>query len=399
MTPYVRKGRKIFEMRVPLRNGGDGPIRTCGTTDKVIADEMEALVKRLAKKEKYWPLMEAVTQNPPRLTLKELWHADNNDMLDELMASLDDPDLAEYLDDWEKWVNSNLNHTTTAAMYRMQVSTLIAPDGGDSEAFPKSELTTARVNTWLADYGGSSGYKRKLLYALFSFIRYLIEAGVFETNPIDKITRPKKGKKDTRWETEENDIRIVVAAPAEYQGLFAFIKSTGSEVSPPLADEFTAREIELWPEDEGRYCGLAHVPGTKTETRDRHDVYIEKWARPFLERALHGLLPNAKVFPGISRYQAHWHHQNAADAVQVLRYTLRHARHSWAVRARKCRPQVSFEAIAEQLGNTVAVVADVYAQYKMSPEERRKEGAPATNSATQTESETKIIPIRESASQ
>lgn len=386
-------------MRVPLRTGGDGPIRTCGTEDPEIAAEIEALVKRLVKRQKYWPLLEAVTQNPPRLTLMDLWQADNNDMLDELMASLDDPDLTEYLDDWEKWVESNLGKTGTAQMYRKQVDTLIAPEGEDSEAFPKSELTIARANQWLVDQNVSTGYKRKLLYALFSFIRYLMEAGVLDANPLDKITRPKKGKKDDRWETEENDVRIVKASSVEYQGLFAFIKATGSEVSPPISDSFTAREIELWPQDEGRYCGLAHVPGTKTETRNRHDVYIEKWARPFLEAALHGKLPNAKVFPGISRYQAHWHHQNAAEAVGVLRYTLRHARHSWAVRARKCRPQVSFEAIAEQLGNTVAVVADVYAQYKMSPEERRREGTPdsavSTNPATKGDQDMPIIPIRE----
>lgn len=373
-------------MRVPLRNGGDGPIRPCGTEDEEIALEIEALVKRLTKKREYWPLLEAITCSPPILTLIELYDADRANALDELLASLNDPDLSIYLDGWEQWVNSNLGETGTAAMYRKQVETLEAKDATGkvvytlTDHFPRSALTKATVNAWLASRKVTTGYRRKLLYALFSFIRYLREEAVLDRNPIDDITRPKKGKKRTRWETEENDVRIVKASPIQYQGLFAFIKATGAEVSP--ATELAAREIDLWPEDDERYCGLAHIPGTKTETRDRHDVLIEKWARPFIVAALQGKLPNAKVWEGISRYMAHWHHQKAAAAVEVLDYTLRDARHSWAVRGRKSNPQVTFEAIAEQLGNTVAVVADVYAEYKMTPAERRSGGVSAAKTAT-----------------
>lgn len=393
---YIRKGRKVFEMRVPLTRGrGDGPIRSLETSDPAVKDEITALVKRLLKKPEYFALIDAVTASPPRLSLMDLYLADRSNRLDELLARLNDVDLTIYIDGWERWVNSNLGDTGTAAMYRAQVETLLVPDGDSSPPFYQSELTTARVNRWLSEKKVSTGYKRKLLYALFSFIRHLIESGVFDHNPIENITRPKKGKKRVRWETEENDIRIVRAAPVEYQGLFALIKATGAEVSPAVS--LTARSIEIWPKDDGRYCGFAHVPGTKTETRDRHDVHIEKWARPFVAAALHGKLPNAKVWEGISRYMAHWHHQNAAAAVEISDYTLRDARHSWAVRARKNRPiPVSFEAIAAQLGNTVAVVADVYADFKLTPEELRREGsAVSTQPATQAEQPADVIPIRQ----
>jgi hypothetical protein len=395
---YIRKGRKVFEMRVPLTRGhGDGPIRSLETDDPDVKDDIVSLVKRLLKKPEYFPLIDAVTMTPPKVSLMDVYIADKANRLPELLKRLADVDLTLYVDGWEKWVRSNLGDTGTAEMYRAQVETLILPDGDESPEFLQSELTTARVNTWLSEKTVTTGYKRKLLYALFSFVRYLIESGVFDRNPIEHITRPKKGKKRVRWETEENDIRIVRAAVGQYQSLFAFIKATGAEVSP--ATMLTPREIEVWPKDDGRYCGFAHVPGTKTETRDRHDVLIEKWARPFIERAIQGKLPNAKVWDGISRYMAHWHHQNAATAVEIADYTLRDARHSWAVRGRKARPQVTFEAIAEQLGNTVAVVADVYADFKMTPEERIRDGAPAGNPATGEEQGAKVIPIRESASQ
>lgn len=395
---YIRRGRKVFEMRVPLTRGrGDGPIRSLETEDPDVKDDIESLVRRLLKKPEYFPLIDAVTASPPRLSLMDLYLADRSNRLDDLLKRLADVDLSLYLDGWEQWVKSNLGDTGTAEMYRAQVETLILPNGEGSPEFLQSALTTAKVNAWLAEKNVTTGYKRKLLYALFSFVRYLIESGVFDHNPIEHITRPKKGKKRVRWETEQNDIRIVNAAVGDYQTLFAFIKATGAEVSP--ATQLVVREIQLWPEDEGRYCGFAHIPGTKTETRDRHDVLIEKWARPYIERAIQGKLPNARVWAGISRYQAHWHHQNAAAAVEVTDYTLRDSRHSWAVRGRKARPQVSFEAIAEQLGNTVAVVADVYADFKMTPEERIRDGVPATETATRDEQGARILPIKERASQ
>jgi integrase len=226
------------------------------------------------------------------------------------------------------------------------------------------------VSKWLADRNVSTEYRRHLLYAVFSFVRYLIEQEVFESNPIDAIARPKKGKPRTRWETEETDIRIVEAAPRDYRGIFAVIKSTGAEVSPVLDPKFRPRSITLWDEDDLRYCGFAHIAGTKTATRDRHDVLIEKWARPYIEELLKGKHPNAPLFTGITRYAAHYHHQATCDALGIEDYTLRDSRHSWAVRGRKARPQVTFEEIAEQLGNTVAVVSDRYAVYKMTPEER-----------------------------
>jgi integrase len=112
------------------------------------------------------------------------------------------------------------------------------------------------------------------------------------------------------------------------------------------------------------------VPGTKTDTRDRHEILVEAWARPYLEAFLRQQLPNAVLWPNVTRYQAHYQHQKAAAAVQVDDYTLRDARHSWAVRARK--RGVEFEAISEQLGSSVATVHGTYARFKPTLDERHK---------------------------
>jgi len=174
-----------------------------------------------------------------------------------------------------------------------------------------------------------------------------------------------------------NDERIVAAAPAEYRALFAFIKATGAEVSPALAT--LRRDLDLDEE-------LAHIRGSKNEKRNRHDALIEEWALPLIREHCHTVSAveyltqigstekdpaNAKVWAGISRYQAHAVHQATCKALEIKDYTLRDARHSWAVRARK--RGVSFEAIAEQLGHKSAWQAvNTYAVFKPTIEERKQ---------------------------
>jgi hypothetical protein len=113
---------------------------------------------------------------------------------------------------------------------------------------------------------------------------------------------------------------------------------------------------------------LTWVHGTKNEKRDRPDVIIEEWALPYLREHCLTLIGDTRVWPTLTRDKAHHHHQSVCHALGIKDYTLRDSRHSWAVRARK-RGE-SFEAIAAQLGNSVEMVAKVYAKYKPELEER-----------------------------
>lgn len=399
MTPYRKKGFPTFYMRVPVQQGGDGPVRSCCTTDADTAGEVEALVKRLQQK-KRWDLLERVTAERPTLTLGQLLYADRIDKLDELLETLDDVDLTTHVEGWEAWLKSNLGNSRTIPLYRAQVASLIEdPDRAQSQldinaGFTRirflSELKPAKVSKWLTTRSKANGqavttgYKRQTLYALFSFIAYLREMDVLSSNPIENIKRPKKGKKRIRWESEANDIKIVEATDgADKQSCTAFIKATGADVTPALM--MLPRDIEIWPEDDKFFCGVGHVPGTKTEKRDRHDVLIEKWARPWLERQLRNTMPRQRIWGTITRFNLRDAHVAACKAVEIDDYTLRDSRHSWAVRARKYR-KASFESIAEQLGNTVYQVAQTYAQFKQTLAERIAEGqeseSSATNSAT-----------------
>jgi integrase len=356
MNAYARGKTGNLTIVVPQRAGY--VLRSTGTHITDLVKDMRHMC-RMLKRDKEWWVLDALGAN--KVKLPQVYDHWSMKTLDVLKAELSDANLTNYLDGWEQWVRSNRGDTGTAEMYRRQVGTLI------TGCFFTSELTTARVSQWLADYrtasarSVSTGYKRKLLYAVFSFVSYLRELNVLDRNILDSIKRPKKGKPRLRWETQENDKRIVDAAPPDYRALFAFIHATGAEISACLS--MLRRDVSL--ED-----GLAHVPATKTAKRDRHDVLIERWAMPYLVEHLKGILPNAPIWPGITRYQASWYHDSAAKAVKVPDYTLRDARHSWAVRARK--RGVAFEAISEQLGSSVATVHAVYARFKSTIEERKE---------------------------
>lgn len=372
MSAAFAKGKgKVLQIYVSSRAGYKQ--RSTGTTVPAEARKMERMCQAL-KDDQEWQLLDRVLAG--KLTLRDLYASYSANALRELKARFSDVNLAEHLDGWVEWVLSNNGTEQTAATYRAQVTTLV--DG----PFPLSELTKRRISQWLTQIPGiTTGTRRKYLYALKSFIRYLGEMGILESDPTAGIKAPKKNPSRLEWREQDIDERIVAAAPAEYRALFAFIKATGAEVSAALATMHRDLELEQ---------GLAHIRGSKNERRNRHDALIEDWALPILREhcrtvsAIDYLTQigstekdpaNALVWAGISRYQAHAVHQATCAALEIKDYTLRDSRHSWAVRCRKRGG--SFEAIAEQLGHkSVWMAVNTYAVFKPSIAERKQGSAP-----------------------
>jgi integrase len=176
---------------------------------------------------------------------------------------------------------------------------------------------------------------------------------VLATYPLSKVEAPKKNAARERYETIENDERIVRAASEEMRGLFAFVKGTGCDLTTAI--NTPAREINL-------ATGTARLKGTKTAKRDVHKALIESWAIPYLRAALHGVMANAKPWAAITRSRAAKHHAACCEAVEIEGYTLKDARHSVAVRMLEAGYDIY--AVAEQLGNTPELVARVYGQHQ-----------------------------------
>ena len=346
---FLKRG--VFQVYVTGKAGFKQ--RSTGTSDPALARKIKRMTEDL-KDSQDWSVLDGVLSG--KLTLPKLYAEYSGNNVAGVRANLTSVDLTEHLDGWGDWVMSNNGTQQTVDTYRAQVDTLV------KDHFQLSQLTAPAISHWLTTLPDiTTGTRRKYLYALKSFIRFATEIGITDSDPSRLVRSPKKNAARLRWETKENDESIVKAAPADYKALFAFIKATGAEVSAAL--DTLRRDVDL---DEG----LAHIRGSKNERRNRHDALIEVWAIPILRDHCRTLTTNAPLWPSITRDTAHHHHQATCLALEIEDYTLRDARHSWAVRCRKRGG--SLEEIAAQLGHkNIYMAATVYGVFKPSIEERR----------------------------
>ena len=359
MTPFPRGKRGNLSLYIPRQSGGVIE-RGTRTNDKKLVRSYEMAVEWLATQTPpAWDVLEALIAK--RVTFAQLveLHAAGRASLGPLRATLADVPLATHLDAFEAAWLADGKVPGTLANYRREITAFLT-------VYPmRSQFTAANARAHVRALTVSSGTRRKQLYALRAFERYLVEVGVLAGATLHTITVPKKNPPRKEYRTADVDVAIVTATPARYRAFTALIHATGADVTPAL--QMRGRDLDL-----ARL--RCHIPGRKTPKRDRHEVEIDAWARPFLDE-LATVLPNAPLFAGITRHKASWAHKQSAEAVQAGDYTLRDARHSIAVRWRW--EGRSFEEIAQQLGNSVWQCVQVYGAF--SPEDRPGH---ATNHAT-----------------
>jgi site-specific recombinase XerD len=271
-----------------------------------------------------------------------------------------------------KWVRRNTDNPTTASTYRAQVATLV------TGSFSSADLTPARVSRWLTELPDvSSGTRRKYLAALYSFANYLVEQDVLAENPIrGRVKSPAKNPKRVRWETEATDRAIVDAVRVKHadvkplegaiRAAMAFVKGSSTDVGYALPPHLKLRHLGL---DQG----TAQVRGKTSRRLSQRIVIVEPWALTMLRAHVQtaALGPNDDVFAGVTRYMLHHYHAEACEAAGVADYTLKDARHSVAVRWRL--KGMSWEWIADLLGNTVYQVVETYTHMTRSIEDRLAE--------------------------
>lgn len=367
MTAMARGKKGLLSIYVNARNGALVQ-RSTGSASPVVARAMKRMVNQF-RDEHRWSILDALTAKTkrgekPTLTLAEAYTYFASNKVAELEARLAAHNLSESLPGWIQWVRATRRKTVrTADVYWQQVTTLIK----DDEVFLTSDLTKPRVIAWLTGRDlASSGTKRKYLYALKSFIRYLMDTGVLDLDPLAGLRAPKKNPPRERWETAEVDERIVANALPQYQAYFAFIKGTGCDVGAAL--RATVGDVNL-------FASKANLRGTKTDTRRRvHQAAIEAWALPYIKaqvaaRRAEGT--SALLFPDLNRNAPTKHHEHLCRVLNIADYTLKDSRHSVGVRMRLAKE--SFEAISDQLGTSVFQAVTVYTKYKRDDDAKQAE--------------------------
>lgn len=369
----MQRGKKGYQsIYVPTR-AGKLKQRSTGTAIPAVVRGMKRMVTRL-RDEHRWVILDAIESK--RVGLGEVYQYHTSNRLAALEGKLSSVNLTDHLEPWIKWVIANRQEgVRTAEVYWQQVTTLIdpkrpwpfaaEPKKHDSVAFAASELTKGRVLQWLtARDKTSSGTKRKYLYALRSFVRYLLDAGLIEHDPLAGLKAPRKNRARERWVTADVDERIVATANIKYRALFAFVKGTGCDLSSAL-ERATLGDIYVnqWSAD---------IHGTKTDRRSVHAATIEPWARPYIREHTRGMIgPHTRLWAGLTRSGAAHHHANCCAALGIEDYTLKDARHSVGVRMRKAGS--TFEQIAAQLGTSVYQAVTVYTRYQPDAVEVAKE--------------------------
>jgi integrase len=390
MTPMERGQRGVVQIYVHTRSGARRQ-RTTGTTVPSIVRGMQRMVEQL-KNEKRWAILEAIAEKrrwippgastPRRFGLADAYPYYAGNQLAQLEGLLGAKNLADYLDAWIEWVRANRQEgVTTDETYWLQVTSLIDP-GRPAPAkagqavkekahtpgnFPASELTKDRVKAWLTAITGTSGYRRKCFYALKSFVNYLLDANVYETDPLIGFKAPKKNRARERFESLETDKRIVTAAIPQYRAYFAFIHGIGCDTGSARRTQKGDVNLETLRVD---------IRGTKTDRRKVHQGQIEAWAIPYLTEHLKTIVGrHTLIFPGITNSGASHHHKRCCKSVGVEDYTLKDARHSVAIRMLHrgaAKGANVYRDIARQLGTSVYQAVTVYTKFELDAETEAK---------------------------
>ena len=363
MSPF-RRG-KYWSLYLPRRSGGVVQ-RATGTTDANLAKRMGRMIDTL-QDQRRWDVLEAIDQK--RTTVAAVWDAYQMNRLDQLLTDLAAADVPDALDFVDRWVSSMRKADRTVTSYEQKVRTLLG------DGVKVTSLTAGWVTDQLAELGHTPATVRQYAHALSLFCKYLKGHRLLSENPVRDVDLPKGTNKRVRWESEANDRRLVNSAPEPLRSYFALVHSTGAERDAALA--MVRSDLDL-------KALTAHIPGTKNQNRDRKGVPIEAWARPILTAHCVGLLPDAPLFPTLTRRLVNGGHIEARTAAKLPGYQLRDARHSYAVRA-ILRGEPIWK-VSKWLGHSnIGITASVYAQFDLeaAQAELNQHAAPrATRRAT-----------------
>jgi integrase len=334
-----------WSLYIPRRSGGVVQ-RATGTTDKALAGRMGRMVDVL-RDQRRWDVLEAI--DAKRVTVGAAYDAYTMNALNALMARVVAAAVPNAVDLVDRWVGTLRKAPRTVAAYEQKVRALLTED------LKVTDLTAGWVADTLATLPHTPATVRQYAHALSLFCKYCKGHGWLPANPVRDVDLPKGTNKRVLWKTEAEDRRLVDCAPEPVRSYFALVHSTGAERDAALA--MRRRDVDV-------EAGTVHIPGTKNKNRDRKGVPMEPWAVPIVAAHCRGLLPDAPLFPTLTRREVNAHHQAARTAAQLPGYQLRDGRHSYAVRA-ILRGEPIWK-VSKWLGHAnIGITASVYAQFDL----------------------------------
>lgn len=322
--------------------------RSAGTRDRAVVRGMRTMLDALGPRHaQAWDVLAQVTDGVPLTTLYRLW-VESGKHLGRLRALLADVPLERFVDPWRASLTCTPEN---ASRYALHLASFL-------DAMPsRATVTPSAVAKWLDTLPVSGATKRRYAAAASSFCAWLVLHGHLDANPVREIKKPS-AKRRTRWLPVAQCLALANAQPEPYRSLSAFLHATGLDISAALA--VTRGQLDL---------SNGTLLNVRPKTGRQHLVVIASWALPFVEQVAKGKLPNAKLFPTVTRWTASDYHRLACKALGITDYWMRDARHSCAVRMAQAGTPMG--QIADQLGHANAqLVTTTYAIYAPNVEDR-----------------------------
>jgi site-specific recombinase XerC len=338
MTPFLKKTSQCWFLTVTTRERTYVRLSS-GTRDKEVATSMQDMLTALSRRgSRAWDIIDAIVDRRAKIEYVYDFYPER---LEELRAELADADLAPaidaYVDDLAVRLAAGDLAAETVKHYKRQVNWL-CPKEADGKRKPvrRSTFTPAYLKAKLAEVPGSSTNKRRHAAGWQSMIRYLLEAGKLDTNPLDAITLPANNKsKRPRIDRLEDVVRFVNAFPiGPHRAAAAFQEGAGIEMQALL--NTYRRDIV----DEAHRVMWAH--GAKNDHRDRQ-VIVDDWAFKIILAYVKvtPMHPDAPLFAGVTEdnHRALWY--EVRDALRAkgvaipANYKPHSCRNTFAVRGLK----------------------------------------------------------------
>lgn len=361
MSAFRPKGRTKFSVKVPTSKGWVN--RPTETRDPNTARKMQRMVTDLSPDE--LGASDVLDRLGARtLTVRALWamwcqsEGSAAQKLKAIRAQLADSDLLAKRKGWFSEVETS-SSLDTAEHYDKAVDSLVEVVGVDG-TLPRSRITVDALKTWLASLPGKTGTKRKKHAGVSSFFKYCVSVGVLDTNPMRDVPRPPAGNARDRHLSTVEARQLADAQPSPFREFSALLAGTGIEVGVALG--LKVKDVDVAHQE-------IRARGTKTHSRDRV-AKVASWAWPDVQRAIQGKTPEALLFDTIRvKYDTYTAHNAACLALGIKDYTMRDARHTYAVRMVKAGTPLL--QVGKQLGHaSVEMTATVYGLYEPSQAER-----------------------------
>jgi integrase len=339
MSPHRPKSRTIWRVKVPTRHGWVD--RSTGSRDKSIAKAMDRMLEDLGPRGKRsWDLLDRVADST--LTLGRLYDAWRLADLDTLRAELADVDLGPFIPRWQDYLVGRVSDGERDR-YLHHVRGLAGVEG---TPFPRSSVTSSRLEAWLTGLPVGPSTQRKYHAALSSFLTYCRAVHrLFDRDPMADLAPPPANAPRVEYYDLPEVRRILGASPEPWQSLYALLYGTAIEVTTAL--DLRRRDVDLQARE-------IRARGTKAHNRDRI-ASIASWSLPWITRLVADKLPDAPLFPKMDRWRANKKHAAVAKELELRVLRVHDARHHWAVR--QLRAGVPIELVSRQLGHANAVMA------------------------------------------